>query len=116
MKECGRCKGTGLLRKGIWIFARSEHCDRCGGSGKVMEDSDRNETGTSIDGDPMRMQQVFHVMAKARKLAQDAEKKGKRTFDVHNNLKKAQRYLREKDYDTAMEKAQEALEHAQKLS
>ena len=115
MRTCEKCEGTGLITKGIWRFKRSERCEKCSGSGEIMEFDDRDPKAEPFDGDIPRMQEIFHIMAKARKLAQDAEKKGKHTFDVHNNLKKAQRLLKENDYNGALEKAKEALALAEKF-
>ena len=114
MRPCERCGGSGYVKKGFWRFAKSVFCDGCGGSGKQMDLIDRQKK-VEIDGDPVRMQETFHIMAKARHLADERAKKGKRRFDVDHSLKNAQNHLREKDYDEALLCAKKALEHAEKM-
>ncbi|HEQ79143.1 MAG TPA: hypothetical protein ENN76_02625 [Euryarchaeota archaeon] len=111
MDDCPQCNGTGLERRGVWIFKRVEHCNKCDGTGKIIVISKKKQL--EIKGDSKRLQEVFHIMAHARKVASD-RKKGD-DFQLNRELRGVQSLLKEERYDEAKEKAQKALDMAKSL-
>ena len=115
LEDCKVCSGVGKLYKKFLFYKWTNPCKACSGTGLVFSGDD-HPSKKGIDGDPQKMQEVFHIMAEARDLAFEANAKGKRTFDIHDHLKKAQTLLREQDYDKALDHAKKALIRAKEIA
>ncbi len=108
VKKCPKCDGEGLIQKGFWIFKKNVYCDECSGTGFDMGDKSVVKKKVKIDGDPEKMQEIFHILAEVRRKVMIARKEGKNTFDLHKKLRKVQNLTREKKYREAKALAMEA--------
>ena len=59
-------------------MAKAHYCRECSGTGINYDDKSKTD-GANIDGDPVRMQEIFHIMADARETANAAKAADKLT-------------------------------------
>ena len=63
------------------------------------------EKSVVVDGDPAKLQEIFHIMAEARRKIEIARSRKKDVMQLNKDLRKIQALLKEKKYEEAKELA-----------